>query len=206
MSQVPHRHLVVMAKAPFMGRVKTRLAADIGAVAAWSFYRRTLARVTRPLADDGRWTLWLAVSPDGAVFDDHLWPVRAPRLTQGGGDLGRRMARVMAVMPPGPVVMIGADIPGIRPGHVWRAFQSLGNHDAVFGPAADGGYWLVGLRRRPRLVDIFHGVRWSSPHALADTRANMPPNWRAAELETLTDVDDGHTYDHHRLEDRRSLL
>ncbi|MBT7248207.1 MAG: glycosyltransferase [Rhodospirillaceae bacterium] len=187
------RHLVVMAKAPRMGRVKTRLAADIGTLAAWNFYRRTLARVVRPLARDPRWTLWLAVNPDATVTDDQLWPVRSRRITQGDGDLGRRMARVMAVMPTGPVVIIGADIPGIRPCHIWQAFKAMGRHDAVFGPAADGGYWLVGQRRTPRMADIFQNVRWSSADALADTRANLPTGWRAHTLGILTDVDDGPT-------------
>ncbi|MEK9725170.1 MAG: DUF2064 domain-containing protein [Rhodospirillaceae bacterium] len=143
------RHLVVMVKAPRLGRVKTRLAADIGRVGAWAFYRRTLARVVRPLARDARWVTWLAVTPDASVFDDRQWPVATPRLTQGAGDLGQRMGRVMAAMPPGPVVLIGADIPDIRPADIAAAFRALGAHDAVFGPADDGGYWLVGLKRWP---------------------------------------------------------
>ena len=192
-----YRHLIVMAKAPRLGRVKTRLAADIGPVAAWAFYRRTLAHVVRPLARDGRWTTWLAVSPDSTVRRDRLWPVDCPRLTQGGGDLGQRMARMMAAVAPGPVVMIGADIPDIRSDHVAAAFRALGDHDAVFGPAADGGYWLVGMKRRPRFVDIFQGVRWSSADALADTLANQPAGWRTAFLETLADVDDGLSYRQH---------
>lgn len=188
------RHLVIMAKAPRIGRVKTRLGRDIGHVRAWCFYRRMLSSVLRPLARDRRWTAWLAVAPDSALRKGRLWPVRAPRLAQGDGDLGERMDRVMAVMAVGPVVIIGADIPGIRPGHIDRAFRALGGHDAVFGPAADGGYWLVGLRRRPARTGIFGGVRWSSAHALADTRANLPAHWRVRELEVLADVDDGRSY------------
>jgi len=196
---VMNRHLVVMVKAPRLGRVKTRLAADIGAVAALNFYRRTLARVLRPLARDARWTTWLAVTPDAAVRQDRLWPVRTPRLSQGPGNLGDRMGRVMAVMAPGPVVIIGADIPGIRPAHINQAFKALGRADAVFGPADDGGYWLVGLKRHPVVHDIFRAVRWSSPDALADTMANLPASARIEHLEVLTDVDDGGTYAAHRL-------
>ncbi len=194
-----HCHLVVMVKAPRLGRVKTRLAADIGGVAAWNFYRRTMARVLRPLAGDARWTTWLAVTPDNSLRQGRLWPVATPRLTQGAGDLGERMGRVMAVMPAGPVVIIGADIPGIRAAHINRAFKALGRADAVFGPAADGGYWLVGLKRRPALKEIFAAVRWSSEHALADTKANLPAHWRVDHLEVLTDVDDGATYAAHKL-------
>jgi len=114
---------------------------------------------------------------------------------QGGGDLGRRMARVFQTLPPGPAVIIGSDIPAIRPAHIAAAFRALGQHQAVFGPATDGGYWLVGLRRRPRLPRrLFERVRWSSAHALADTRAGLPKDMSVALLETLEDVDDAGAY------------
>ena len=96
----------------------------------------------------------------------------------------------------GPIVLIGTDIPGVAPGHIAQAFARLGGHDAVFGPAEDGGYWLVGLRRCPRLLRPFAGVRWSSPHALADTVANLA-RARVAMVATLSDVDTAR--DHARL-------
>ena len=184
------RHLVAFAREPRLGRVKTRLAAGIGTVAAWTFYRRTAARVLRPLLTDRRWHGWLAVTPDQAAGSGSFasWP--GWRLAQGGGDLGQRMARMMVVMPPGPVVIVGTDAPDLHTGHVAEAFRLLGRHDAVFGPAADGGYWLVGLRRGPRALDIFDGVRWSTEHTLADTLANLPRNATAAMLEELLDIDD----------------
>lgn len=188
-------HLVIMAKAPRMGRVKTRLAKDIGPVAAWSFYRHTLAQVARPLCQDPRWQTWLCVSPDTSVTPDAIWPVAAARFKQGPGDLGERMTRAMAAVPPGPVVVIGADIPDINGGHIADAFRLLGSHDAVFGPATDGGYWLVGQRRRPRFLNLFSDVRWSSPHALADTLKNLPKSASIGFLEELSDVDDGASYD-----------
>ena len=103
------------------------------------------------------------------------------------------MARVMALLPPGPVVLIGSDIPGIQPKMIARAFKLLGNHDAVFGPAPDGGYWLVGLRRRPHFSDPFDGVRWSTDQALADSRANLA-GLRIALIDELEDVDDGPSF------------
>jgi len=179
-----------MAKAPRIGRVKSRLAKGIGRVGAWAFYRQTLAAVSRPLAADPRWTTWLAVSPDGAVHEDRVWPVQSPRFSQGEGDLGQRMGRAMDIMAPGPVVIIGADIPDIRPPHITSAFAALGHADAVFGPADDGGYWLVGLKRRPKVSAIFENVRWSTEHALNDTFANLPKDAKIVLLETLTDVDE----------------
>lgn len=187
----PGRHLIVMAKAPRLGRVKTRLGRDIGAVAATGFYRRTLADVSRRLAADPRWMTWLGVTPERDIADDGLWPAGPARIGQGQGDLGRRMARLLGAVPPGPAVLVGADIPAITNADVWAAFRALGRHSAVFGPATDGGYWLVGLKRQGGPVDIFRGVRWSGPHALADTLANLPAGWLWGRAATLADVDDG---------------
>jgi glycosyltransferase A (GT-A) superfamily protein (DUF2064 family) len=92
------------------------------------------------------------------------------------------------------VVIVGSDIPALRPRHVAQAFAQLGTHDAVFGPATDGGYWLVGLRRRPHVPALFEGVRWSTEHALADTLAKLRPGETAAFLDRLEDVDDAAAY------------
>ncbi len=100
------------------------------------------------------------------------------------------MAGIARALPPGPVIIVGSDIPGIRPTHIADGFRALGHHDAVFGPARDGGYWLVGLKRRPCFVDPFPGVRWSTRHALKDTLANLAGR-RIARLDTLDDIDDG---------------
>ena len=187
-------HLVVFARMPRVGQTKTRLARDIGSVAAWAFQRRTLHAVIRPLASDARWRCWLAVTPDQAVHFSRVWPKSHGFVTQGAGDLGRRMAAVSASLSPGPVVIIGTDVPAIRPGHVARAFRALGRFDAVFGPAGDGGYWLVGMKRRPRFSDLFRGVRWSTELALADTIANLKGNQTYVLLETLDDIDEAEAY------------
>jgi len=187
----PHRHLVVFAKAPRLGRVKSRLAGDIGVVAAWVFYRRTLAAVLRRLSGRGRWRGWIAATPDVWAARGAQWPAGWTVIPQGGGDLGERMDRAMRALPPGPVVIVGTDIPGLSRRHVEAAFRALGRHDAVFGPAADGGYWLVGLRRTPAVPRLFVGVRWSSEHALADSLANLGSRHTVARLDVLEDVDDG---------------
>jgi len=183
-----------MAKAPRMGRVKTRLAKDIGSVAALSFYRHTLKRVVRPLARDPRWRTWLCVSPDTAVSLNRIWPDGVTCFPQGQGDLGHRMTHAMQSVPTGPVVLIGSDIPEITPPHIAEAFASLGRNDVVFGPAEDGGYWLVGQRRRPQFLNLFSGVRWSHPETMSDTLKNIPPSKCIGFLNTLADVDDGETH------------
>ena len=103
------------------------------------------------------------------------------------------MQRILEFMPRGPVVIIGSDIPGIRPATVAQAFRLLGNHDVVFGPAQDGGYWLVGARRSPRVPSMFSSVRWSGEHALADTLANCL-GLRVGYVETKGDIDTADDY------------
>lgn len=188
------QHLVLFAREPRLGAVKRRLAADIGAVAAHGFYRQTLQDVAWRLGCDPRWRTWLAVTPDRAAGAKGAWPVPAgiTFIGQGGGDLGARMARPFHQLPPGPVVIVGSDIPDIESADIAAAFRALGNNDVVFGPAADGGYWLVGARRRPTVPqNLFADVRWSSAYALADTLANAPSRYRVARVSERADVDDG---------------
>lgn len=182
--------LVIFARAPRVGAVKSRLAASIGVVPAWRAYRRIMETVLRPLADDPRWRTWLSVTPDGFARRGRFWPAHVPRLAQENGDLGARMARSLGLFPGRPVVIIGSDVPDITPFLVARAFAELRSSDYVFGPAADGGYWLVGAAPRAPVRHLFDAVRWSGPHALADTLANIGPTRRSVLLETLEDIDD----------------
>lgn len=179
--------LIVMLKEPVAGRVKTRLAREVGAVRAASFYRTTssalLARVYHPR----RWQTQLAISPDAAV-NSRAWR-NYSRRRQGSGDLGKRMQRIMDTEPPGPVIVIGTDVPTATATHIAAALKSLGSHDAVFGPSPDGGYWLVGFKRRPRIPRGFASVKWSSRDALAHTLANLS-GLSVARIETLADVDE----------------
>jgi rSAM/selenodomain-associated transferase 1 len=181
------RHLVIMAKEPVAGRVKSRLARDIGIVEATRFYRQTLRAVVQRLGADPRWQTVLAVAPDRAVVSRAL-PGRSARIGQGQGDLGARMDRLMRRSERGPVVIVGTDIPAIRPADIWAAFRRLAGADAVVGPVPDGGYWLVGLKRTPRVPRAFDRVRWSSPHALADT-CECLRHHHVVRTQTLADVD-----------------
>jgi hypothetical protein len=178
-----------MAKAPVAGRVKTRIALELGTAAAVRFARHTAAALLQRVAADPRWSTVLAVTPDSGA-GSRFWPRRIPAGPQGPGDLGARMQRLFDRAPPGPAVIVGTDVPLMDRAHIAAAFRLLGHHDAVFGPAEDGGYWLVGLRRRPRRLGPFAGVRWSSAHALADTLANLGRlSVAVALLPTLFDVD-----------------
>jgi rSAM/selenodomain-associated transferase 1 len=175
--------VIVFARAPRLGAVKRRLARGIGAMAALRFYRAQLAATLRAVGRDGRWDVELAVTPDNARA---CWPRGIGRANQGAGDLGVRMARALGRHR--RAVLVGSDIPGLARDDIAAAFRALGRADAVFGPAEDGGYWLVGVGPR-RPAAPFARVRWSSEHALADTLANFAGR-RVALLRTLRDVDD----------------
>jgi uncharacterized protein len=197
------RHLVLFVRAPQRGAGKRRLARDIGDGAALAFERAMLALLLRRLGRDRRWRLRLAVAPDGACRRARLWPRGTPRAGQGAGDLGRRMRRALASCPPGPALLVGSDIPALRPSHIAQAFRLLGRCDLVFGPAADGGFWLVGARRSRRPMPPFGRVRWSGPHALADVLRNLAPGMSVGFAARLEDVDDGAAF--RRLAPRRGF-
>lgn len=186
-------HLVLFARAPRLGVGKRRLAADVGDLAALRFERAMLDRLGRRLARDRRWRLRLAVTPDSACRRPRLWPRGVPIDPQGQGDLGVRMLRALGRCRPGPALLVGTDIPALAASHVAAAFRLLGRCDVVFGPAEDGGFWLVGARRPATLAGAFAEVRWSGPQALADVLANLPGLVSVGFAARLEDVDNGAT-------------
>lgn len=186
-------HVLVVAKAPVVGRVKTRLGADIGmahaaSLAAASLTDSLLACIDAVgpdrchLALDGD----LGAVPAAAELDGLLagWKIRP----QASGDLGARIAAAVAEVP-GPVVQIGMDTPQIDAELLCEVAAGLETHDAVLGEAADGGWWVLALRD-PAAAGALSDVRMSTPTTYVDTLAAL----RAAGLEVaatavLRDVD-----------------
>ncbi|WP_428486464.1 TIGR04282 family arsenosugar biosynthesis glycosyltransferase [Rhodopila sp.] len=178
--------VVVFARAPRLGMVKRRLAKDIGARAALRFHVATLTALLRDLLACRRFDVVLAVTPDHARF---RLPVRVRRIDQGHGDLGCRMSRALRRYR--RVALMGCDIPDAGAADVRAAFRRLGSADAVFGPAVDGGYWLIALGPR-RPADLFGASRWSTEHALGDTLRQFRRHQvgfirRLPDIDTLTD-------------------
>ncbi len=186
--------LLVFVRAPRRGEVKTRLAAGIGADAALAVYRRlaehTLATAA-PLAREGV-LLRVHHAPADAGPEVRAWLGSAPAyLPQAQGDLGARMeAAFGSAFREGAerAVIVGSDLPALSTGLLRRAFAVLDGSDAVVGPARDGGYYLLGLRRP--IEGLFSGIRWSTPEVLGATLGRL----RAAGaepvlLEELADVD-----------------
>ena len=181
--------VVLFARAPKLGTVKRRLAADIGQRAAYKFHMQSLFQRIRQLARGRRFRAVLALTPDNARL---RLPGSIVRIDQGRGDLGVRMDRAFRKFRRGRVVLVGCDIPDMTSADLRQAFRELGSADAVFGPALDGGYWLVGLSPR-RPAHPFRQVRWSTRHALQDTLLNFRgrPTRR---LRVLRDIDTGNDH------------
>lgn len=185
------RTVIIFAKSPRLGVSKTRLAAGIGVVRAWQIKRRLDAFTCRA-ARSHAWDTVLAVAPqkDLRANFQGAWPPDLPRIGQGLGDLGARMARALRRYGRGPVCIIGSDLPKLRTADLNAAFLALQKHDVVFGPATDGGYWLIGMGPKCARRAQLDRIRWSSPHTLTDTIGRLPPQWSVAFLRELEDVDD----------------
>ena len=155
----------------------------------------TMARTLRaslPGDRSGAWQTLLYAAPDSALQQSlgGLWPAHLIRRSQGSGDLTARLNRGLREAAPGPVLFIGSDAPDIRPAHIRRAFRLLQSHDAVFGPASDGGFWLFGLNQTKRTRSPFDTVRWSGPQAMEDVWGNLPDGAKVGLLNELIDIDD----------------
>jgi uncharacterized protein len=183
-------HLLIFARYPELGKVKTRLAAGLGEAAALAAYRQLLAHTAAAVAPlPAVRTLWLAAAPPAEAAP--LWPGTAQQVQPVVPDLGQRMAHAFgAAFAAGArrVVIIGTDCPGLSTDILEAAFHQLRTHDVVLGPADDGGYYLLGLQRpQPAL---FQGLSWSTDSVLRDTLAIAAREaLTVARLPTLHDVD-----------------
>jgi len=187
--------LQVFAKAPVPGRVKTRLARTIGDAAAATAYRalaeRTLATAAaaRRAGVVGAVELWLDPESDAAAIAPWRERYGVTIETQVGDDLGARMRHALrtSIARGIPALLIGTDVPGYDLGYLAHAAAALERHDAVVGPAEDGGYVLIGVSRD---IDAFRDVPWSTPGVMAATRERLAAAGAThAELPPLWDVD-----------------
>jgi hypothetical protein len=181
--------VVVMARHPLPGRVKTRLAARIGAEAAAGLQAAFIADLAARLATTGLPVTW-AVDPPDAPFEALVPGVRS--VPQCAGDLGARMAAVLARLwaeAPGPLVVLGSDVPHLALARLGEAAAALaGGADVVLGPAVDGGYYLLGLRGPA--PSLFVDMPWGGPTVLEETlRRVAAAGLRAARLAPEHDVD-----------------
>ncbi|MGH2515049.1 MAG: TIGR04282 family arsenosugar biosynthesis glycosyltransferase [Ktedonobacterales bacterium] len=188
--------LVIFAKYPEPGKVKTRLGRDIGNERAAELYRAFLLdlaeRFTPAPNSDGYDTLWARAPGEGSLAE--IVGKEAPIFPQRGESLGDRLylaAEDVRQLGYRRMIVVGSDAPHLPVAYVCEAFTLLTTSDAVFGPAQDGGYYLAGLHVRPELADLFRGIEMSTPSVLADTlRRTRDLGMRAALLPALFDVDE----------------
>jgi len=166
--------VIILARMPYIGSVKRRLAKEIGAEAATRLYRKTLQCAMAACAGQ---SAYLALTPDPLAFSRDM-----PYLRQGQGDLGQRMERLAKRF--APVIFIPSDSLAIHTWHIRAARRALYAHDVVIAPAEDGGYGLIGLRDSH--LPLFRDIRWSSPHTLEDTIARV----RHKRVFFLPEIDD----------------
>ncbi|HET9045347.1 MAG TPA: TIGR04283 family arsenosugar biosynthesis glycosyltransferase [Casimicrobiaceae bacterium] len=194
-SRPPVPRLLVFAKEPAPGRVKTRLARAVGDVEAAAIYRELAVSVLTAAATacaDGSVDaveLWCDPDCERPAFAE--WRRRFGVLlrTQRGADLGARMrgALLESLARGQAAIVIGTDCPALDAAYLARAAAALASHDVVVGPAADGGYVLIGLARD---LDVFAGIAWSTADVMAATRARVKSlGSTMAELPALWDID-----------------
>lgn len=166
-------NLLLFLKAPVPGRVKTRLARDMGTEAAAAAYIDMVREIRDAVELQHDLSLQWVYEPAGDFPDLGWLDIPAAKFwKQTGGDLGARLEAAFQKAFSeftGPVCAIGMDSPGLPPEHIAEAFRALKSHDIVLGPTEDGGYYLIGTaRHRP---ELFEDIPWSGPDVAARTLA-----------------------------------
>lgn len=183
--------LIVFAKAPVPGRVKTRLVPPLTAEEAARIYEASLADVVA-MAEDANAASVLSYDPANGAAE--YFEARFPTLSQvkqQGKDLGERLRHAADdafASGADRVCIIGGDSPTLPPGYLRQSFGELQDAEVVFGPTEDGGYYLVGIRSTawPAATAIFESIPWSSPDVLeasleagraAGLAVHLAPSW-----------------------------
>ena len=184
--------IAVLAKAPIAGLAKTRLIPALGPHGAARLQRRLTRMAVQTALDAhlGPVTLWCAPHAQHRFFRALRRTTTVNCLVQSSGDLGERMHTAFRLhCAQGPLLLVGTDCPVLRPSHLRKAARALvDGDDAVFYPAEDGGYVLVGLRQ-PQ-AGLFSAMSWSTAAVMSDSRARARASGlRLREFETLWDVD-----------------
>jgi len=185
--------VIVFARAPEPGKVKTRLIPTLSAAGAAELHRRlvrhSLAAATG--ARLGAVELWCAPDTSDPFFRECERRHGAGLHAQGEGDLGARMRRAFesALAHAARAIIVGSDIPALSARYLRDADRALRRgDDAVIGPAEDGGYALIGLTRCD--AELFRDIPWGGPEVLVQTRRRLAAlSWRSSELPVLWDVD-----------------
>ncbi|MFI5172982.1 MAG: TIGR04282 family arsenosugar biosynthesis glycosyltransferase [Chitinophagales bacterium] len=183
------RALIIMVKNPVKGKVKTRLAAELGEDKAFDIYLKLLER-TNLIAQNinaEKYIFYSDLVSRNDMFDNGKYK----KYTQCSGDLGARMDYCFSIPFKNElkeVVMIGADCFELTPEHIEKAFNELATHDFVIGPATDGGYYLIAMKKWNRW--ILENKPWSTNRLFDETKNEIESkNGKLFLLEALSDID-----------------
>ena len=184
------RQLIIFIKNPVLGSVKTRLAATVGAERALEVYLKLLT-ITRHAASGAPCEKYLYYA-DAVETEDEWDNATFHKRLQRGDDLGERMHNAFADVfagGAGKAVIIGSDCPEMRAGIIDDAFKALETADVVIGPATDGGYYLLGMKKI--VLELFLDKQWSTSTVLRATLSDAERlGLRVHQLPTLSDLDD----------------
>jgi rSAM/selenodomain-associated transferase 1 len=179
--------VLVFQKNAILGKVKTRLASGMGEARALEIYRH-LVQSTYSVLEDVAVPVWTYFSD---FIPETVNTPTAKSFVQEGQDLGERMAHAFArSFESGmeKVVLIGTDCPTLQSHHLHEAFEALTHSDLVLGPATDGGYYLIGMKRRADY--LFEGITWSTSQVLSETLNVASQNGLTTTLlQELNDID-----------------
>lgn len=183
MSATQAPRIVIFARWPEPGKVKTRLAAELGDDEAARIYRRLLDHTIEVACASGLPVELRVTGASPERFAAAFGPDIIVR-EQGEGDLGERLARIE-----GPALIIGSDLPALTVDLLGQAAKALDTHEVVIGPAKDGGYWLIGFHEN--MPWLFSDMAWSTPAVLPETLVRLKARGVApASLPELSDVDE----------------
>ena len=177
--------LVLLAKRPRKGKVKTRLSNSIGEDEAFRIYQEILHKTNQTLLKTGV-PVKIFLTGEG----EYLPPSSFEIYEQQKGDVGMRMQHAIskALQTHDQVVLVGSDIPDLSPGIIAKAFTELEQKEVVLGPSEDGGYYLIGMRKMH--ASLFQGVTWSTSSVLTETLRKCAEEELSVSLvDTLNDID-----------------
>ena len=184
--------LIIYAKAPVPGQVKTRLAPALDGEAAALLHAALVERALKTAQRSGMARVEVCCAPGtgDSFFQACADDFDVALTEQGEGDLGARMLRTLrrALADHDAAIIIGADCPALTGKHLAAAATALNGHDVVLTPAEDGGYVLIGARRTD--ARLFESIGWGSAEVLAQQRRNLTAlGWSWHEMPVLWDVD-----------------
>ena len=187
------RCIILFVKYPEKGKVKTRLSAELGDETTQHLYKCFVSDLIGTLERE-RYTFKIAFYPPGSNEKIISWlGSERSYITQVGKDLGKRMENAFKeTFLEGfeEVLVIGTDIPALTPSLINKALKALNNNDAVIGPCYDGGYYLIGFRKKMFLPDIFKGIKWSTKGVFEDTiEIFRRKGYKVHILQKLRDID-----------------